>query len=270
MAPKKSLGQNWLTQPRIAEEIVFAGRVEKGDTVLEIGPGRGALTEKILATGAKVVAVEKDEYLIPDLQTKFASEIKSGQLEIISGDILTLEPKDYLPKNKKGGLEKYKLIANIPYYITGEIIRKFLELPAREQPELMVLLVQKEVAERIVGRQGPLSPRLQRGKESILSLSVKIFGEPKLIRRVDRGCFFPVPGVDSAVLLVDNISHDKIKSFTEEHFFELVRKGFSQKRKMLKNNLGVAGEILTACGITEKARAENLTLEQWQCLAKNI
>ena len=260
MKPKKTLGQNWLTQPKAAEDIVAAGKVSQKDTVLEIGPGRGALTEKLLSTGAKVFAVEKDVDLLPELNKKFAPEIRTGRLKLIQGDIIKLLGDKSIDSEFSQILEKkYKLIANIPYYITGEIIRGFLELPRGHQPELAVLLVQKEVAERIVAGDG---------KESILSLSVKIFGEPKIVKRISRGNFFPVPNVDSAVLLIDNISHDKTQGLRTENFFELIKKGFGQKRKLLKSNLSLETETMKKCDVPEKSRAEDLILNQWICLTK--
>src|SRR3989344_3543645 len=142
--PKKSLGQNFLKSEKIAEEIAEAGEVCPDDIVLEVGPGKGILTEKLLEMAKKVIAVEKDEQLVEFLKEKFAREINSGKLEIISGDILQSQISNL--KSKKF---KYKLIANIPYYITSHLLRTFLE--SDYQPSLMVLMVQKEVAERIVG-----------------------------------------------------------------------------------------------------------------------
>ena len=246
---KKSLGQNFLNSDGALSAIIEAGKVKKGDTVLEIGPGKGALTKKLLETGAKVYAIEKDDRLIPILEELFAKEIKSGKFTLIHGDVLEFNPSSY--KLKAGS---YKLIANIPYYITGELIRNFLsELP---QPELMVILVQKEVAERIVSKDG---------KESILSISVKVYGEPKYIQTVKAGSFFPPPKVDSAILLVDNISKKNFADVNEQKFFEIVRAGFAHKRKTISSNLKtfISREKLASLGINEKERAEKLSLKQW-------
>ncbi|MCX6713393.1 MAG: 16S rRNA (adenine(1518)-N(6)/adenine(1519)-N(6))-dimethyltransferase RsmA [Candidatus Vogelbacteria bacterium] len=263
---KKSLGQNWLTNPTIVAEILKAGEVRPLDRVLEIGPGEGTLTTALLGVGAKVIAVEKDDRLIDFLNDKFAKEIGSGQFTLIHGDILEVLPGDLGLKNGE-----YKLIANIPYYLTGQILRNFLE--SNCQPASMVLMVQKEVAERIVGSRTP-----NKLKESILSISVKAYGEPKYVRTVARGNFQPVPNVDSAVLLIDNISKDFFThqksggqaDLSENRFFEVVKKGFSAKRKMLKGNLSLSDETLAICDIPVKARAENLSLEQWRCLAKQM
>ena len=246
---KKSLGQNFLNSDGALSAIILAGKVSKGDTVLEIGPGKGALTRKLLETGAKVYAIEKDDRLIPVLEELFAKEIKTGKLTLIHGDVLEFSPSSYKLKALS-----YKLIANIPYYITGELIRNFLsELP---QPELMVILVQKEVAERIVSKDG---------KESILSISVKVYGEPKYIQTVKAGSFFPPPKVDSAILLIDNISKKNFTAVNEQKFFEIVRAGFAHKRKTVSSNLKafISKEKLASLGINEKERAEKLSLEQW-------
>ncbi len=192
---KKSLGQNFLKSEKALGDIVRAGGLSLGDVVLEIGPGKGALTEKILETGAKVIAVEKDQELIPVLEEKFAEYVTKGSLVLVHEDVLEFNPLSY--KLKAGS---FKLIGNIPYYITGAIIRKFLE--SDPQPTSMTLLVQKEVAERIVARDG---------KESILSISVKAYGTPHYIDKVPKRYFTPEPKVDSAIIHIDNISKDRFK-----------------------------------------------------------
>ncbi len=253
---KKSLGQNFLRSGSALRSIVAAGRVAKGDTVLEIGPGRGALTEKLLEAGANVIAIEKDRLLIPILNEKFAIAIAENKLELIEGDILEMNADTLKLKNTK-----YKLIANIPYYITGAVVRKFLE--EENQPSLMVLLLQKEVAQRIVARDG---------KESILSIAVKAYSDPKYISKVDRKAFSPVPNVDSGIVLFDNIS----KRFFEENkiseteFFEIMKTGFSQKRKKLGGNLKKIAERLDSQYLLniKDRRAEELTLTDWQKLIK--
>jgi 16S rRNA (adenine1518-N6/adenine1519-N6)-dimethyltransferase len=218
-----------------------------------------------LEAGANVIAVEKDDRLISVLEELFAKEIKSKQFTLIHGDVLDLDVKSYLLS-----VTSYKLIANIPYYITGEITRKFLS--GNFQPSLIVVLVQKEVAERITTSiQG--KSKIKEGKESILSISVKVYGEPKYIQTVKAGCFFPPPKVDSAILLIDNIS--KKNFFNKEHeqkFFEIMKTGFAHKRKTLSSNLKgmVSKEKLAELGINEKERAENLTLEQWLEIAGGI
>lgn len=252
MFAKKSLGQNFLISSAPIRKMIEECNVSNKDTVLEIGPGKGILTRALLETGSKVIAVEKDDSLIPVLQATFPKEIISGQLKLIHGDVLELNIENILNS-------PYKLIANIPYYITGEIIRKFLE--SNFQPTCMALLVQKEVAERIVAKDG---------KESILSISVKVYGEPKYGGTVKRGLFRPIPNVDSAVLIINNISKDFFKDISEGKFFEIVKKGFSQKRKQLK---GTLGEIISIEKIEEAIddatrRPETLSKEEWLKLAK--
>ena len=171
MFAKKSLGQNFLHSKKILREIVRAGNVVPGETVLEAGPGTGNLTEALLTAGARVMAVEKDHRLIPVFQKKFSSEIASGKLQIVHADILDFSPSLY-----KLQTNRYKLIANIPYYITGGFLRKFLS--SENQPSMMALMLQKEVAERIVAKNG---------KESLLSISVKAFGSPRYIKTVKAG-----------------------------------------------------------------------------------
>ena len=279
--PKKSLGQNFLKSEKIAEEIVSAGEVGSDDIVLEVGPGKGILTEKLLEKAKKVIAVEKDEQLAEFLKEKFKNNPK---LEIIRGDILKFSPMS----RRDLDIGRYKIIANIPYYITSHLLRTFLE--SDYQPSLMVLMVQKEVAERIVGakrkakrnfsrftlpRSGVGSDASQNfvlpsSKESLLSISVKTYGRPEIIRKVSAGNFFPAPKVDTAVIKISGISKNFFQDIGEKKFFETVKKGFSQKRKMLINNLKAQKDDFTACNIDEKARAENLSLEQWKCLTVNV
>jgi len=279
--PKKSLGQNFLKSEKIAEEIVSAGEVGSDDIILEVGPGKGILTEKLLEKAKKVIAVEKDEQLAEFLKEKFKNNPK---LEIIRGDILKFSPMS----RRDLDIGRYKIIANIPYYITSHLLRTFLE--SDYQPSLMVLMVQKEVAERIVGakrkakrnfsrftlpRSGVGSDASQNfvlpsSKESLLSISVKTYGRPEIIRKVSAGYFFPAPKVDSAVIKISGISKNFFQDIGEKKFFETVKKGFSQKRKMLINNLKAQKDDFTACNIDEKARAENLSLEQWKCLTVNV
>ncbi len=249
MKAKKSLGQNFLKSPAVVRKMVEVAEVSRVDTVLEIGPGKGALTQVLLEAGATVTAIEKDTDMMPILEEKFASQLESKQLTIRNQDIADFSAKELYQDNTQ-----YKLVANIPYYITGEILRTFLE--SNHQPTSMTLMVQKEVAQRIVARDG---------KESILSMSVKAYGEPKYVQKVPAMLFNPAPKVDSAVLHIANISKDFFTkhAITEEQFFKVVKQGFAQKRKKLTNNLSISGETLEQVGVEPKARAETLTLEQW-------
>ncbi len=258
MIAKKSLGQHFLTNTAIVASIAGAGGVSSCDTVLEIGPGKGILTAELLKRGSKVIAVEKDKELVMLLKEMFKKEIREKRLFLVNDDIL-----DFRPENYNLRPETYKVVANIPYYITGAIIRKFLS--GSRQPEKMALLVQKEVAERIIAKDK---------KESLLSLSVKAYGEPKYIKTVRAGSFTPPPKVDSAILLIDNISRNFfLRDNTTVRFFEIIHAGFAHKRKQLQGNLKavfeekILEEKLARCGIPGNARAEDISLAEWMCLA---
>ncbi len=251
------LGQHFLTGEWAARKLIESLNVQANETILEIGPGKGALTRELLATGNTVIAIEKDERLIGELEQLFAQEIEFGKLILVADDIRNFEPARF---NLAGG--SYVLAANIPYYITGEIIRQFLSTDS--QPRALALLVQKEVAERIA----------RSAKESILSLSVKAYGTPKVIAKVSRGNFSPPPSVDSAILLIDSVSKYFFSGVTEKDFFTVVRSGFASKRKFLANNLAIlfgkenVVKALALCEIPEKMRAEDVPLEKWKLLTK--
>ncbi len=292
---KKTLGQHFLRSTSALLKIVEAACLSRGDTVLEVGPGEGVLTEPLLQQAGKVIAVEKDDRLIPILKDKFQNEIAAGKLELIHADIL-----EFSIFNFQFSKKPYKIVANIPYYITGALIRKFLE--SETQPSAMVLLLQKEVAKRIVA---------QDGRESILSISVKAYGVPKYIDTVKAGAFSPPPKVDSAIIAIEGISRkffmdtasyssfpkggarraEDFKSLPasesgtpfmkgrmrgedlagrEKQFFALLKKGFAHPRKLLASNLGISQEKLRDCGVTEKARPENLSVEDWKCLSISL
>ena len=260
MKPKKSLGQNFLTSEGAVDNIIDAGDVLGDDTILEIGPGKGVLTAQLLASSLQVIAIEKDLELYELLKDKFRREIENKKLKLINGDILDFDPKSYQLQS-----HSYKLIANIPYNITGLIIRKFLE--TNIQPKIMVLMTQKEVAQRIVAKNK---------KESILSVSVKAYGEPKYIKTVKAGSFFPIPNVDSAILLIENISKNFFQNFKEEEFFKLVRAGFASKRKKLSSNLSVVvdkekvKDTFKELGLNENLRAEDVEIETWNKIGKYL
>jgi 16S rRNA (adenine1518-N6/adenine1519-N6)-dimethyltransferase len=251
---KKSLGQHFLTSTGALSAIITTSDVGRNDIVLEIGPGKGVLTGELLKRTGKVLAIEKDRELIPFLTEKFEDGIKTGKLELIEQDIL-----DFDPDTLRVYSHSYKVVANIPYNITGEILRKFLT--AMHKPESMTLLVQKEVAERIVAKDG---------KESILSLSVKYFGTPSYIQTVKRGSFNPPPKVDSAILYIENIQRNE--KINEQVFFTVVRAGFKSKRKKLISNLvsiydkGALARAFAELSLSENIRAENVSLDQWIAL----
>jgi len=244
---KKSLGQNFLKSEIILKKIVEAGEVSENDTVLEIGPGKGALTKKLLEQAGTVIAVEKDQSLFSFLQEKFKTEINAKKLILLNEDILNFTPQ-----------QNYKIIANIPYNITGAILKKFLT--EEKQPTRMVLMVQHEVAKRILAGSG---------KESILSISIKAYGEPKMILKVGKRFFSPQPKVDSAVILIKNISRKFFEenNLNENNFWQLIHASFAHKRKKLSSNLKTF-KIGSSLELGNK-RAEDLSLADWLLLTKN-
>jgi len=259
---KKSLGQNFLKSQPALQMMCSAGEINSKDIILEIGPGKGALTDKLLAIAQKVIAIEKDNDLYELLKEKYKDEIKNRKLLLLNDDILKFNPKNYFLQPYS-----YKIIANIPYNITGAIFKKFLSNEI--QPEKMVLLVQKEVAERIVARDG---------KESILSLSVQAYGVPKYMMKVHKRFFSPSPKVDSAIILISNISRNNFKTKTsEDKFFEIIKTGFAHKRKVLRKNLESdhvrsekVNEVFEKLKIDPKARAENIKIEKWLLISKHL
>lgn len=257
---KKSLGQNFLTSTHIVDQMVEHASVSKEDIVLEIGPGKGILTQSLLTHGATVLAIEKDERMVEHLNEIFKKEIKNKKLIILSQDVTEFNPNtDTSLKNKS-----YKIVANIPYNITGKILSQFLS--GKNKPISMTLMVQYEVAKRILARDN---------KESILSISVKVFGKPELVRKVAAGAFNPKPNVDSAILHIADIQNTLLKKnkTSEERFFSVVKTGFAHKRKKLLSNLKELGEggyfakKFTENNISENVRPEDLNLKDWITLS---
>jgi 16S rRNA (adenine1518-N6/adenine1519-N6)-dimethyltransferase len=248
------LGQHFLIHSWAARSLAHAAALKVGETFVEVGPGKGVLTKELLML-APVIAIEKDEALAGRLRESFRDEIASGRLRLIEGDVRDFDPASIAAP--------YVVAANIPYYITGEIIRQFLTASA--QPRAMALLVQKEVAQRIVS-----------AKESILSLSVKAYGMPRLVEKVSRTHFSPPPSVDSAILAIHDISKRFFDTVSEDAFFRVVHAGFASKRKYLSNNLArdfekeAIAQAFAAIGIPEKARAEDIALAQWKRLAEEL
>lgn len=247
---KKSLGQNFLRSTKALRQIVEAAQLTPKDKVIEIGPGEGVLTENLLKTGASVIAIEKDDRLIPILEEKFKKELENGQLTLIHDDALQISFQNLGLKQ-----QKFKVVANIPYYITGALLR--IILGGEIQPSLAVVLVQKEVATRIIARDH---------KESILSMSIKVYGKPRIVDTVPAGAFVPAPSVDSAILCIEDISKDYFKNITEDAFFETMKAGFAHKRKLLRANLGISDERLIKIGLSPLARAEDISLSDWKLL----
>jgi len=259
--PSRSKGQNFLVNEKIYDDIVAAAELEKDDTVIEIGPGLGFLTFKIAAKVKRLIAVELDDKLANYLQIGIDAQ-DGDNVEIINGDILRFNLDSHLAPNSK-----YKIVANLPYNITSIFLRLFLS--GKRPPETMVLMLQKEVAERIVAAPPEMS---------LLALSVQYYADAKIIREVKAGNFWPEPKVDSAVikLTIKNESKlDETSRLAEDKlFFRLAKMGFSAKRKMLKNNIAgglkidqkIILDILNKNKFNPLLRAEDLTLEDWRKL----
>ena len=254
----KSLGQNFLQDPLALEDIISAAEIQPTDTVLEIGPGLGSLTRYLAVAAREVVAVELDPNLLPPLKAVLAPY---PNIRLVHGDILKLSPKDLITE------KDYIVAANIPYYITSAVIRHLLEGEAK--PRRIVLTVQKEVAERICAKPGDMS---------LLALSVQVYGEPRIAARIPADAFFPAPKVDSAVLCVDIYPSPLIRPELLRTFFKLIKAGFSQKRKTLRNSLSSglhisptdAADLLTRAHIDPQRRAETLSIDEWRTLGEII
>lgn len=256
---KKSLGQHFLTSDVVPTWMCDAGGVTQGDVVVEVGPGTGVLTKEILARGARVIAVEADIRAIAVLEKTFQDELAAGKLILHHADAKTLDLETLSVTN-----HEYKVVANIPYYISGLLFRTFLE--SNIQPHSLVFLVQKEVAERIA--RDP--------KESLLSISVKIFGTPTYVKTVGRGHFVPPPKIDSAIIKIADISKEQLKGINSELFFEILHLGFGQKRKQLLGNLAkkydrtILTHIFSTLNIPLDVRAEDIAPEIWPDLITHI
>ena len=251
--PKKSLGQHWLKDPEILAEIAAVAELVADDVVLEIGPGLGTLTSRLLARASAVTAVEFDG----DLARKLPGQFPGKNLEVINEDILQFD-LNQLPKG-------YKVVANVPYYITSKIVEKLMT--AENKPSLAVLLVQKEVAQRIVAESGEMS---------ILAVSAQLFAQVELDIEVPRQFFTPPPKVDSQVVVLRTRTEPLVASEDQKDFFRVIKAGFSAKRKKLRSSLSgglgvskdVAEQLLKKADISPDVRAEDLTIEDWQRLLR--
>ena len=261
-ATKKSLGQHFLNSDLVPNWMCDAAFVTRGDVVVEVGPGTGALTSALLLRGAQVIALEADRRAIAVLTETFAEAIHRGELVIHHADMRTYDLADLaLP----GG---YKVVANIPYYLSGMLFRTFLEHSV--QPETIVFLVQKEVAKR-------LTASLERNeKESLLSLSVKLYGTPEYVRSVSRGHFTPPPKVDSAIVAIRDIGRGRLSRIDAEHFFTVLHLGFGKKRKQLLGNLSetyprdTLTHIFSTLNLPHTVRAEDIPLATWLSLVRAL
>ena len=250
--PKRSLGQNFLVDAGHLDRIAAAAELSADDAVVEIGPGLGTLTARLTAQAGQVVAVELDDRLIDLLRADFADR---PHVTIVHGDILALDPSTLVPAS-----HPYKVVANLPYYITSAALRHVLE--AAQPPSLAVVMVQREVAERICAAPGDLS---------LLAVSVQLYATPIIVHHVPAGAFYPQPKVDSAVLRLAVRPQPAVTAVSPARFFAVARAGFSQKRKQLGNSLAAglalpkptAVAALIQAGIDPTRRAETLSLEEW-------
>lgn len=250
---KKYLGQNFLFDPSILHRIVEVASITPDDTVVEIGPGTGSLTKILAGEAKKVIAIELDS----ELYNRLKSELKEFKnIELIHGDALKY------PYEK---LESFKVVANIPYYITTPIIFRLIEI--RKNLKSITLTIQKEVAQRIAGKPDTKN-------YGVLSIAVQYYGQPELKFIIPKRAFKPVPRVDSAVIHIEMFDEPKVKVMDEKLFFRVVKTAFSQRRKTLANALKSVSkdirDILISAGIEHSRRAETLSIEEFARLANSI
>lgn len=255
--PKKSLGQHFLRSEKAIADIINGSKIKIGESVLEIGPGEGVLTEALLNAGAHVYAVEKDVRAREVLENRFRDACTEGRLILIEGDILDT---DLMKLGLATGT--YQVIANIPYYITGILIRHMLENDVR--PRAMTLLVQYEVARRIISSDN---------KQSLLSLAVSAYGKAHIVARVKAGSFVPQPKVDSAIIRIEDIGPHKAGPYAVQ-FWTLTKKAFNGKRKTLMHSIGSYFidpiHSFSVCNISPTVRPETVSLHEWICLTKEM
>jgi len=254
---RKGLGQHFLIDENVLRLIIETAELASTDVVVEIGPGLGILTRELAERAGRVIAVELDDRLAAVLKDSLAA---FDNVAVINGDILKMDPAVLL---REAGGPEYKVVANLPYYITSPVLRHFLEASAR--PRTMVVMVQKEVAEVIAAKPGRMS---------LLSVGVQLYGEPEIVAHVPAECFYPAPEVDSAILKISVSAGPGVAVSDETDFFSVVRAGFSASRKQLVNSL-VRGlglpraevlRMLEDSGIEPRRRAETLSLEEWSRL----
>lgn len=253
---KKGLGQNFLADPVHLDRIVAAAELTSDDVALEIGPGVGTLTLRLAQRAGRVVAVELDAAFLPVLVEMLAGQ---SNVTVVQGDILQLDPAALVNG------EPYKVVANLPYYITSAAIRHLLT--AAQPPDLVVLTIQREVAQRIVARPPDMS---------LLAVSVQYYAEPQMVARIPAGAFYPPPKVDSAIIRLRRWQTPPVDVPSDDLFFAVAKAGFGQRRKQLRNSLGsglsiggdAADRLLTVAGVDPTRRAETLTLDEWAAIAR--
>lgn len=255
--PHKGLGQNFLISEGVLRRIIGAAELSEQDVIIEVGAGLGTLTRHLAQHAGRVIALEIDQRLLPVLRQTLD---QYSSVRIVHGDVLAIEPEDLVSG-------PYKVVANLPYYITSAILRHFLE--AQAKPSRMVVTVQREVMERIMASPGDMS---------LLAVSVQLYGRPSIVTRVPPGAFYPSPRVHSAVLRIDLHERPIVEVDDVKRFFDVVRAGFAQRRKQLRNSLSQGldlpvGRIVDAlhrCGIDEKQRPQELSIEQWALLCQEL
>jgi 16S rRNA (adenine1518-N6/adenine1519-N6)-dimethyltransferase len=258
--PAKELGQNFLVDRSVLARIVAVAELATGDAVLEVGAGTGALTELLARSAGRIVAVELDERMAPVLRRALAG---LPNVRVVQGDILELDP----PALFDPPASCYQVVANLPYYITSAILRHLLE--AQPAPQRLIVTVQREVAERITADPGQMS---------LLAVSVQYYGRPRILFRIKPGSFYPAPEVQSAVLRIDAHDTPPVDVDSSEAFFRVVRAGFSQRRKQLRNALAAglglpAGDVaarLREAEVDPQWRAQALTLGQWAAVVRAL
>lgn len=264
LRPKKSLGQNFLVDEHALSSIVRAAEITSDDVVLEIGPGLGNLTRHLADAARHVIAVEIDRALIPPLRSVLSDR---SNVSIVEGDILQFNPTELLSNYFTYELAHYKVVANIPYYITSAIIRHLLA--AEVKPRSIVLTIQVEVAQRLIAQPDDMN---------LLAVSVQFYGVPRIVQRIPAEAFYPEPDVDSAVVRIDLPDQPRVVVKDVDTFFKVAKAGFGQKRKQLHNSLAAGLQItheqimqtLNEVGIDPKRRAETLTLEEWGRLSDRL
>ena len=263
--PRRGWGQNFLVDQRYLSHILHAAEVDPQDTIIEVGPGLGVLTRKLAVAAGLVIGVEVDPVLARHLEGSLAGQ---ENVRILQRDVLQLDPADLLaslPEIPSGA--PYKVVANLPYSITSAVLRHFLE--ASTKPTLMVVLVQKEVAQRITARPGQMS---------LLSVSVQLYGKPQIVLKIPPSAFYPRPKVESALVRIEILPEPALNVRGNEAFFSLVRAGFAHRRKQLHNSLSrelslpgaTIQEALREAGVEPSRRAQSLSIEEWGSLCRSL
>lgn len=257
--PVKGLGQHFLVDRTVQETIVSAADLGPGDTVIEVGPGLGVLTQELARRAGRVIAVEVDPRLSGALRERLS---QFQHLTVVNADVLDVQPQELVATRARPETHPppYKVVANLPYYVAAPILRHFLE--ASLKPSLMVVMVQREVAQSIAASPGAMS---------ILAVSVQLYGKPRIVDYVPASCFYPRPKVDSAIVRIEVYPELAVKVSSVSSFFELVKAGFSAPRKQLRNSLaqglGVAPsdaeQLLRRADIAPQRRPEALSLDEW-------